>query len=733
MTDPRLQIAIRHQESGNLMEAARLYSEIIRSDPKAFEALYRLGLIHFQHGRFADAERLFASAIQNNPSMVDAFFARGCAMQQLMRHDDALKLFAQALALRPDYVEVRNNRGVSLLALKRYEEALASFDRVLSARPGLAMIESNRAAALTGLGRYAEALQAGEKAIRGNPNDAEAWYNKGAALGGLDRFEEAITAFDKALALNPVHIQALAYRGISLAMLGRHEEAIASYDKGLRIEPRNVDLLYNRLTSLFGLKRYEQALKDCEAVLALDPEYKYVRGCLVHSRLQVCDWRNLETEKERLSAALRAGKRVLRPLQTILLSGDESEQLQCSRIWAENDCPKSKAPLWRGERYAHERIRLAYVSGDFRTHAVASLMAGVFENHDRDRFETYAISLSREQGAMRSRMEHAFEHFIDVGGKSAKDAAALLRGIEVDIVVDLMGFTEGSETRIFAERPAPIQVNYLGFPGTMGADYIDYILVDEIVVPAKNRPCYTERLVHLPHSYLPADNARSISTHTPNRTEAGLPESGFVFCSFNNLAKIVPPMFDVWMRLLKQVEGSVLWLSAASPTAIRNLRHEASQRGVSGERLIFADFTPDPADHLARLSLADLFLDTLPYNAHAGGSDALWAGVPILTCMGAAFAGRVGASLLSALGVPELITHTLDAYETRALQLAREPEELKSIKAKLVRQRTASPLFDTVRFTRNLESAFQLMHERQRQGEAPAAFRVDDGVKPKPP
>jgi len=726
MNEALLQRAVHFHESGNLMEAARLYGDIIRANPRHFDALHRLGLIHFQMGRFADAERLFAAAIRINPHAPDAFYGRGCALQGLQQHEDALKPFAQALALKPDYLEVRNNRGVSLLALKRYQDAVQCFEKVLAASPGLAMVECNRAAALVGLERYAEALDASENAIARDSGYADAWYNKGAALAGVARYDEALQAFDKALLLKADSVEALSYRGVALAMLDRHEDAVLAYDKGLRLAPSNIDLLYNRCTSLLGLKRFEEALADCEKVVALDPSYKYAKGCLVHCKLQLCDWRDLEKEKLELAAELRAGKRVLRPLQNVLISTHESDLLQCSRIWTENDCPASPIPVWRGERYGHSRIRVAYVSADFRSHAVASLMAGVFEHHDRERFETIAISLRDEKGDMRSRLENAFEHLIDVRNLDDKEAAALMRRMEVDIAVDLMGFTEGSRTGIFALRPAPVQVNHLGFPGTMGADYIDYILADRIVAPKESSAHYSEKLVQLPHSYIPGDDKRPIASAQPSRAEAGLPDTGFVFCSFNNVAKFGPQTFNVWMRLLRQIEGSVLWLSSAGATAMRNLRRETEARGVEPQRLVFASFTRDAADHLARHSLADLFLDTLPYNAHAGGSDALWAGVPIVSCAGSTFAGRVGASLLDAIGLPELVTHSLDAYEALALKLARDASALAAIKGKLRRNRDTYPLFDTKRFTRNLEAAYRKMWQRQQRGEPPQGFSLDD-------
>ena len=725
MNDALLQSALRFHQAGQLMEAARIYSDIIRGNPQHFEALYRLGLVHLQSGRFGDAEQLLTAAIRLQPQVPETYYVHGCSLQSLERHEDALKSFARALALKPDYVEVRNNRGVSLLALHRYEEALACFDKVLSVRPGVALVESNRAAALAGLDRHTEALAAAERAINGNPNTALSWYHKGAALARLDRFQEALVAFDRAIVLNPHYVDALAFRGIVLGMLDRHNEAVDSFSAGLTLAPGTIDLLYNRATSLLALKRFQDAMPDCESVLRVKSDFKYSRGNLICCRLHLCDWRDLEGEKDRVRKTLHQTQPAIIPLHNALISDDENDQLQCSRIWTELDCPPSPSPLWRGERYDHDKIRIAYVSADFRTHAVASLMAGVFEQHDKTRFEVSAISLSDQSDHMSERLERAFERFVPVQGRDHGDVARLLRGMEIDIAVDLMGYTKGSRTPVFALRPAPIQVAHLGFPGTMGASYIDYIIADPIVAPSDRQALYTEKVVHLPHCYMPGDDKRVVG-EPPSRTEAGLPERGFVFCSFNNVAKIVPRVFDVWMRLLKAVDGSALWLSPADEIAMRNLKREAEARGIDAERLIFASFVDGGERHLARLSLADLFLDTLPYNAHAGGSDALWAGVPIVSCKGTTFAGRVGASMLNAIGLPELVADSLDAYEALALKLGRQPELLAGVRAKLARNRATEPLFDTRRFTRNLEAAYIAMWQRHQRGERPAFLSIED-------
>jgi predicted O-linked N-acetylglucosamine transferase (SPINDLY family) len=407
------------------------------------------------------------------------------------------------------------------------------------------------------------------------------------------------------------------------------------------------------------------------------------------------------------------------------MPGTPADQLGAATLYIAKRHPPARDPLWRGEKYSHDRIRLAYLSADFHDHATAFLMAGLFELHDRSRFEITAFSFGPAiESEMRSRLQRSFERFVDVQAQRENEIAAFIHRQQIDIAVDLKGFTRSARTHIFALRPAPIQVSYMGFPGTMGADYIDYIIADRFVIPEDHRQWFSEKIVYLPDSYQANDSKRRIADAAPTRAEAHLPQAGFVFCSFNGVYKITPELFSIWMRLLREIDGSVLWLIEESVTAVNNLQREATQRGISPERLLFAPKI-DNAAHLARYRLADLFLDTLPCNAHTTASDALWAGLPVLTCLGSTFAGRVAASLLNAVGLPELITTSLDEYEALALRLAREPELLSSLKSRLATNRLTYPLFDTERHARHVEAAFTKMCEIHARGEAPRSFSVD--------
>jgi len=441
--------------------------------------------------------------------------------------------------------------------------------------------------------------------------------------------------------------------------------------------------------------------------------------------MQLCDWRGLDDQSRRLLSRVRSGALIPLPFTIVMVPSTPADQLQAAKLAGQDRYPSAREPLWRGEKYRHDRIRLAYLSADFHDHATAWLMAGLFELHDRSRFETTALSYGPSvESEMRQRLQRSFDRFIDVREQPDQEVAVLIRRLEIDIAIDLKGFTQSARTNILALRPAPIQVSYMGYPGTMGADYIDYILADHFVIPDDHRQWYSEKVVYLPDSYQTNDSRRRIADRAPTRDEAHLPQAGFVFCSFNAAYKITPEFFTIWIRLLGAIEGSVLWLVEEGAATTDNLRREAAERGISAERLVFAPKVGNEA-HLARHRLADLFLDTLPYNAHTTASDALWAGLPVLTCLGSTFAGRVAASLLTAVGLPELITTSLDEYEALALRLAREPELLSSFRSRLAKNRLTYPLFDTERHARHVEAAFTRMWEIHARGEAPRSFSVD--------
>ena len=686
-----LQQARLARDAGNLDAAARLYGAVLDADPRHFEALLSLALIRFRSAQFEESERLCAEAARIEPRSADAAFIRGCALQRLNRAQDALACFEKAISLKPGFVEALINKGALLMTAKRPADALASFDAAVALNPRMAEAWNNRGNALAELGRHSDAVASYEKVLAVQPNAADSWVNRGTALIALRRFDEAL----------------------------------ASYENAARLAPERVDAIAGRANALFEAKHYERAAEGYAAVLARDAAYPYARGNAAFARRYCCDWSALEADRSAIVDGLGEGRPVVNPFHAIALLDSPADLKRCAELWNASKYRSSEA-IWRGERYDHKKIRVAYLSAEFNGHAVTTLLAGVCERHDNSRFETIAISYLRSDGGgMRQRIERAFDRVIDVEERSNAETAALIRQLEVDIAVDLMGYTGECRPGILALRPAPLAVSFLGFPGTMGADHIDYIIADRIVIPHEHGPHFTECVVHLPDSYLPADSAPTTPVGKPTRAQAGLPERGFVFCAFNNSYKFTPALFDVWMRLLRNVKSSVLWLPQVNAAAVRNLRREAATRGISEDRLVFAPFMREAEEHLARLSLADVFLDTSPYNAHSTAIDALSAGVPVVTAMGTGFAGRVAASVLSAAGMPELIATSLPEYEATALKLAREPEALAAVKARVEHNRGSCALFDTARYTRHLEAAYLRMWQRQRSGEAPAHFALE--------
>jgi len=440
--------------------------------------------------------------------------------------------------------------------------------------------------------------------------------------------------------------------------------------------------------------------------------------------MKLCVWSLCEENLDKLKVELSQSKPVTAPFPLLAVLDSPALQKTAAKVYAEIMFPERHALGCFDKGEPDRKIRIGYFSADFHNHATAYLMAELFEAHDSSRFELYGFSFGPNRNdEMRQRVSSAFDRFIDVRDKSDRQVARLSRDLGIDIAIDLKGHTQDARTGIFAEGCAPVQVNYLGYPGTMGVAYIDYVIADKTVIPAESQSDFTEKVVYLPHSYQVNDSRRRISDRVFTKKELGLPESGFVFCCFNNNYKILPSTFDSWIRILKAVEGSVLWLFEDNPTAARNLRKEAMARGVDGSRLTFAGRMP-LGEHLARHQLADLFIDTLPCNAHTTASDALWAGLPVLTCMGKSFASRVAASLLKAIELPELIAHTPEEYETKAIELATDPSKLNEIKGKLKRNRMTTPLFNSKLFARHIEAAFEEMHARYQAGLPPAVIEV---------
>ncbi len=698
----------------------------------AVQAQLATALAQHQSGALATAEAGYRAVLAAAPRCFDAVHLLGVLLTQRGALDEAIGLLQFACELAPAQNGVRYRLARAQLEKRDAAGAVATCDRLVALEP-----QNPESWLLLGNARqlcadHSAALDSYEQALRLQPTLAPALNNMAHSLRLLRRPNEALAALARALALNADYALAWNNRGLALLDLGRAAEALACFDAALARAPRFPEALSNRGSTLLELKRHAEAAETFGSLVELAPGFGGALGNLLYARRSACDWRDYEPLVERILAAVRRGELVDAPLSFMCATDCARAQRLCAETFAAIHYPGEAAleaasgpAIATAHLARRETLRVAYLSGDFGEHAVSHLLAGVIEHHDRSRIETLAVSWGRHhEGPTRRRLEAAFGRFVDATALSDRDIAALLRDAGTDIAVDLMGHTAGQRTGIFAQRGAPLQVSYLGFPGTSGTAYLDYLIADSVVVPPGTERDYTERIVRLPHSYLPNDASRVIAAAPLRREEVGLPPTGFVFCAFNNPLKITPDVYAVWMGLLRQVSGSVLWLRAAASGVCSNLGEAAARHGIDPARLVFAPPLAAMDAHLARHRLADLFLDTLPYNAHATACDALWSGLPVLTCRGGSFASRVGASVLTAVGLPELITDSLESYARLALALAEDEARLTGIRERLAHLRTSSPLFDTRGYCRHLEAAYAAMAERARAGLAPLSFTV---------
>ena len=710
--------------AGRLDEARALCLSALQLQPRQLEALNLLGIIAAQTGDPARAVAFFGEVLQLDPQNLAAHNNQGNALRALQQPAAAIASYDRAIAIKPDHAPSYCGRAKALQELRRYEEAIASYDRAIALQPGYAEAFCNRGRALFELQRYGAALASHDEAIALRPGYAAAYVDRGRALAGLRHYEAAIESLGKAIALEPRHPGIWYIRANALYSLERFEAALESYDRAMALAPADASAYENHGNALFMLERYESALASYDKAIALDPDGNSAYGKRLHARMHICDWRDFAPEVARLAERIERNEAPSNPFAALALCGSAPLQKRAAQNWVRKECPPNDMlpalPKWS----RHEKIRVGYFSADFRSHAISFLAAELFETHDRRKFELTAFSLGlNTKDEMRTRIEAAFERFVDVQHESDHDIARLARSLEIDIAVDLGGFTRGGRPRIFATRAAPLQASYLGYLGTMSADYMDYLIADDTIIPETHRKYYSERIVYLP-SYQVNDSKRRIAQRRFGREELGLPSTGFVFCCFNGSYKITPGTFDGWMRILLRVPGSVLFLLGGNASLEGNLRREARARGVEPDRIVFGAKLPVP-EYLARYRAADLFLDTLPYNAGTTASDALWAGLPVLTCTGESFASRVGASLLQAVGLPELIASTPEQYEGLAVELASNPKLMADIRAKLAGDLRTTHLFNTAAFARHLETAYERMYDRYHAGLAPEHIHID--------
>lgn len=710
---------LRHGEPVQA-EAAALQASI--DDPASARAWFLIGAARHAQRKLEAALAAIRKSVSLDSELQEARRACAAVLLELQRPREALTQIEELLLRRPAATDFLVDAGVVLEALGEPEAALSRYDEALRCSSGDFRARLNRGALLARLGRLQEALQDNQTLVRGHVGSAAAHYNLADVLLRLDRYSDSLAAVERALRLAPQSAEALMLRGLVLSMLGRDGEAIASFSSAHAADAE-------------GARQYRLAAAKSvglgdESFLTTDPHQ--IRLARLLERQKSCDW----TERERLIVGMQEMAAAL--LQKIVPLDEKglfftslSLPMTCAEHRALADgiaagvagrTSRHSAPIIQGRQ--HKKIRLGFLSPDFREHPAARLHWRQLAEHDRSLFEVFAYSIHPGDGsASRKRVEEACDVFREVSELAANEVAGLLRLDGIDILVDLAGYTDSSKPEILALQPAPLRVSYLGMPATLGGNLIDYRLTDAATTPPETTTCWPEKLVYLPDTFFIYNDQEEIADTRPIRDAHNLPEGGFVFCCFNSSYKIEPDVFGVWMRLLHEVSGSVLWLVDGGDALKRNLRREASLRGIDPQRILFAPRLP-AADYLARYACADLFLDTFYYNAGTTAADALWAGLPVLTRTGSTMASRQGASIVRAAGLPELVAPDQAAYEATALRLARQPQELAALRERLVHNRRACPLFDTAQRVRELDRAFEMMWQRHLAGLQPESFAV---------
>ena len=559
---------------------------------------------------------------------------------------------------------------------------------------------------------FSSALDFINKAIKINPNFAEAYNERGNVLNELKQSQLAIKSYDQAIKLNPKYADAYYNKGLVLHELKRIESAIENYDQAIKINPNHVYSHNNKGYALQKLKKIEASIESFYNVLKIDPNFDFLLGELVHAKNKLCDWNSFNKDLEILKNKINEKKKISTPFPILQLYNSPSLQKKTAEIYVKEKFYKEKILNPISIVAKKKKIRLGYYSADFYNHAMSYLLAGLFKQHDKSKFELFAFSFGPEKNdEMSKKIPNYFNDFVKVNFKTDKEIAEISRNLKIDIAIDLLCFTTNNRMGIFSERCAPIQVNYLGYPGTSGTNFIDYIIADKILIPKESQKYYSEKIIYLPNTYQARDSSLKISDKIFKREELGLPKNAFVFCCFNQNNKITPNIFNIWMRILNIVDKSVLWLLEDNSIAVKNLRKEAKKRKIDPSRIIFAK-RMSMTNHFARHKCADLFIDTFPYGAHTTCSDSLWAGLPIVTLMGKSFASRVASSLLNAINLEELVTSTEKEYEKLIIELANNSYRLKEIRNKLHKNRSTKPLFDTKLYTKNIELAYTKIYEK---------------------
>jgi len=645
----------------------------------------------YSNGQYQEAIDKIKALNGVYPNVPFLFNLIGACYKELGELKGAVTMFETAVNIKSDYAEAHKNLGITLRDIGQLDAAAKTLKKAIEVDPGYVDAHYNLAITFNYLGQFTNAIDYYEKTIALNPNFAAAHNNLGNVLNGLGRNKYAIQSFEEAIRINPNFAEAFRNLGNSFRAIQKREEA------------------------LFCFKCAKEMKSNMDFIL----------GDILNSKMQLCLWNDLNKLLDDLKNKINNGEKVIAPFPLMPLINDPKLLRKNTEVFINQMHPKNQIlPLIESYKM-RKKIRIGYFSADFRIHPVTTLTAELYEVHNRDHFEIHAFSFGPDtKDEMNLRVKAGVDHFHNVRSMSHQEITILARSFEIDIAVDLAGFTADSAINVFAMSAAPIQLSYIGYLGTMAADYYDYLIADSVMIPKESQKYYAEKIVYLP-SFQVNDSKDLPPEITLTRKEVGLPEDGFVFCCFNNTYKFTPTVFDSWARILDKVKGSVLIIFSNNDLSKLNLSKEIKLRGIKAERLIFGESIPKP-EYLARYRTADLFLDTHPYNAGTTASDALKMGIPMLTMIGQSYQARMGASIVNALNLPELITNTPEEYEALAIELATHPEKLKAIKEKLASNLSTAPLFDTKRFTKNLESAYTQMYERNQKGLEPDHIYVEE-------
>lgn len=700
---------------GKFELALSYYQKCLPLKENSYELHSNIGGMLDNLERFEEAITQYNIAIQINPNFPDAWINKGSSLNSLGRHDEALEVCDHAIKIDPSYSKAWASKGMVLIFLKRHEEAIIHYDKAIELNPNYPEAWANKGNALGNLKHYDEAIKHFDRAIQLKSDYPEAWVNKGVILSALKRHNEALAIYDHAIEINPKYANAWSCKGMTLTHLKRFGEAIINYNQATKLKPNLTEAWASKSDIYHGQKRYDEALNQLEQAIQTKQQNRYLFGQALHLKMKMCDWSFFDDSIEYCILKIREKEKVIAPFPLLSLIDNPSLHKECAEIFSKDLHPQINNLDTFEKLDQSQKIRIGYFSSDFRNHPVAYLTAELFELHNKSKFEILAFSFSsQENSQIQARLINSFSDFINVSEMSDLEIANLARSLKLDIAIDLGGFTLNSPLPVFAFKIAPIQISYIGYLGTLATNYIDYVIGDNVVIPKESEKFFSEKIIRLP-CFQVNDRKKEISDKKFSRQELGIPDEAFVFCCFNNNYKITPIIFNSWMNILKSVEGSVLFLYAENKWAEENLKKEAELRGVNQDRIIFGQALPRD-EYLSRYQACDIFLDTFPYNAGTTASDALWMGLPVLTYSGKSFASRMARSLLESIGLSKLVTYSLKDYEKLAITLAKNSDELSSIREELSQNKMTYPLFNTELFTKNIEKAYETVYANYLSG-----------------